>query len=353
MPRIVAVLAVVLWSTWFWLPAGAQESAAVAPSQSQGADPPRTEPSQTFSEWREAFLAEARERGFSDALLADALGDDEPLEHVIASDRTQAELTPGLNRYLRTRVTRPVIARGRELARRHRPLLRRITAAYGVQSRYLLAIWAIESRYGRLTGRIPIFRALSTLAWEPRRASFFRGQLFDALTVVARGYIDAGSMKGSWAGAMGQPQFMPSSYLEHAVDFDGDGRRDIWSSPADALASIASYLKAYGWHAGVGWGREVTVPAKARGAIARDVPMRTTGCYAMRNMTERMPLSRWKALGVTRVDGKPLPRSDIPAGLVQTDTRQFLVYANYDAILGYNCAHYYALSVALLADRFP
>jgi membrane-bound lytic murein transglycosylase B len=220
-----------------------------------------------------------------------------------------------------------------------------------VQRRILLAIWGIETRYGRLTGRTPVFQALATLAWEPRRSDYFRGELFNALTMVDRRYIDARSMTGSWAGAMGQTQFMPSSYLQYAVDFDGDGHRDIWKSTPDALASVANYLKGYGWRAGETWGREVKVPDAARARIAEEVPRRPEGCYAVRNMTERQPLARWRALGVTLPNGKPLPQSDLTAGLVDVGEREFLVYPNYDAILGYNCAHYYALSVALLGDQ--
>jgi membrane-bound lytic murein transglycosylase B len=171
------------------------------------------------------------------------------------------------------------------------------------------------------------------------------------MTMVQRGHIEARTMTGSWAGAMGQTQFMPSSYLKFAVDFDRDGRRDIWTSTPDALASIASYLKGYGWNGDETWGREVTVTAAVKTTIDETIPKRTVGCYAERNMTERRPLSDWHALGVTLTTGKPLPRADLTAGLVDVGERKFLVYPNYDAILGYNCAHYYALSVALLADR--
>jgi membrane-bound lytic murein transglycosylase B len=304
-----------------------------------------------FAVFLEGLQDEARARGFSDALIAQTLSGLEPLPTVIQSDRTQAELNPGFARYLSTRITRPMISRGRALASTHRTLLGRIETRLEVQRRFLVAIWGLESRYGRVTGRTPVFRALATLAWEPRRAAFFRGELFDALTMVQRGYIDAGTMTGSWAGAMGQTQFIPSSYLKYAVDFDGDGRRDIWKSTPDALASIASYLKGYGWNGDQTWGREVRITPAVKTRIEAAIPMRATGCYAERNMTERRPLADWHALGVTLIDGDPLPRADIPAGLVDVGERTFLVYPNYDAILGYNCAHYYALSVALLADR--
>jgi membrane-bound lytic murein transglycosylase B len=306
---------------------------------------------QPFDAWLADFLAEARDRGYAEDLLADTVVGLEPLHRVVASDRTQAELSVSFERYLSSRLTPPVIRRGRELAQQHQAVLRGIERAYAVQPRFLLAIWGMETRYGRVTGRTPIFQALATLAWEPRRAAFFRGELYDALTIVANKHIDAESMTGSWAGAMGQPQFMPSSYLRYAVDFDGDGRRDIWRSSADALASIANYLKGWGWNGAETWGREVRLTRAIREKIGDTIPLRTDGCFAMRDMTERRPLSEWRALGIRLKSGEPLPRAEIEAGLVETEDRSFLVYGNYDALLRYNCAHHYALSVALLADR--
>jgi membrane-bound lytic murein transglycosylase B len=309
------------------------------------------EPPVEFSVWLTDLVAEARTRGFSDDLLNETLTGLEPLHRVIQADRNQAELNPGFTRYLASRLTPAMIRQGRTMATQHAALLTKLEGTYGVQRRMLLAIWGLETRYGRLTGRTPVFQALATLAWEPRRSAYFRGELFNALMMVDRRYIDARSMTGSWAGAMGQTQFMPSSYLQYAVDFDGDGHRDIWKSTPDALASIANYLKGYGWSAGETWGREVTVPDAAKARIAEDIPRRPDGCYAIRNMTERQPLARWRALGVTLTGGKPLPQADLVASLVDVGERTFLVYPNYDAILGYNCAHYYALSVALLGDQ--
>jgi membrane-bound lytic murein transglycosylase B len=309
-----------------------------------------TAPVQSFDAWRAALVEEALHRGFPEALVEDALAGLQPLPRVIEADRSQAELTPGFGRYLSSRLTPAMVRRGRELAVRHRALLARIERDFNVQGRVVLAIWGLETRYGRVTGSTPVFQALATLAWEPRRADFFRAELFDALRMVERGHANARTMTGSWAGAMGQTQFLPSSYLKYAVDFDQDGTRDIWNSTADSLASIASYLRAFGWTREYTWGREVRVPPGARAAIAQRVPKREQGCYAIRNMTERRPLDEWRALGVTRAGGRPLPRADISAGLVDVGERQFLVYPNYDALLGYNCAHYYALTVALLAD---
>ena len=318
-------------------------------AQDQAAETPPTSP--PFADWLVALRQEALDRGFSDALLNQALDGIEPLEHVVRSDRSQAELNPGFARYVSTRLTKTMIGRGKEMSTENRTVLGQVQRKYNVQGRVLLAIWGIETRYGRVTGNTPVFQALATLAWEPRRATYFRGELFNALTMVQRGHIDAPSMTGSWAGAMGQTQFMPSSYLSYAVDFDGDGRRDIWKSTGDTLASIANYLKGFGWNGDETWGREVKVGAALRDQIARTIPKRTEGCYAIRNMTERRPLDEWQKLGVRLVGGKPLPRAAIPAGLVDVGERTFLVYPNYDAILAYNCAHYYALTVALLSDR--
>jgi membrane-bound lytic murein transglycosylase B len=304
-----------------------------------------------FADWLVDLTTEARDRGFSDRLVDEALSGLEPLQRVVDNDRAQAELNPGFTRYLSTRLTRTMVKRGQDLAREHRRLLSQVERKFDVQRRFLLALWGIETRYGRITGNTPVFQALATLAWEPRRASYFRGELFNALTMVQRGHIEAKSMTGSWAGAMGHPQFMPSSYLTYAVDFDGDGRRDIWKSTGDALGSIANYLKGFGWNGDQTWGREVRLSKTVRAEVANSIPKRTEGCYALRNMTERRPLAEWQKLGVRLVDGRPLPRAALTAGLVDVGERAFLVYPNYDAILGYNCAHYYALTVALLSDR--
>ena len=310
--------------------------------------PPDAQPS--FSQWLSELIEDARARGYDDAVIDATLRDVQPLPPVVASDRNQAELTLTLDRYIASRLTPLMVRRGRDMARTHRALLERLERSYGVPRQYLLAIWGLESRYGRAMGRTPVFQALATLAWEPRRATFFRGQLFDALTMVARGDIDASTMTGSWAGAMGQTQFMPSSYLQYAVDFDGDGHRDIWRSTPDALASIANYLKGYGWEAGGTWGREVRLDQHAVAAID-GLPRREDGCYAIRTMTTRQPLETWRQLGVRLASGKPLPRGSVMAALAVVGTRTFLTYPNYEALLGYNCAHFYGLSVAMLADR--
>jgi membrane-bound lytic murein transglycosylase B len=305
----------------------------------------------SFDQWLGRLIAEARARGYSDELLQQTLVGLTPLARVIASDRRQAEAVLTFDEYVRRRVTPAVVERGRALADEHRDLLARVQETYGVPSPIVLAIWAIESQYGRHRGDVPVFQALATLAWNPRRGPFFRGQLYDALAMVDRGHIDAASMLGSWAGAMGQPQFMPSSYLAFAVDFDHDGRRDIWSSHADTFASIANYLQRNGWRGDEPWGREVQVPPEAGRRITAAMRARGSGCRAMREMTRTARPAEWQRLGVRDLDDADLAPEGPEAALVRAGQRRFLVHGNYDALLRYNCAHHYALTVAILADR--
>jgi membrane-bound lytic murein transglycosylase B len=214
-----------------------------------------------------------------------------------------------------------------------------------------VAVWGLESNFGRFSGVRPTIQALATLAWEGRRGDFFRGELMNALEIVDRGYIGLDQLRGSWAGAMGQPQFMPSSYLEWAQDFDDDGDRDIWRSEADVFASIANYLREHGWVPDFTWGREVRLPASGLDAVHATVGMREQGCRAERELTNRLPLAGWHDLGVRTAAGGALPNVALEASLLNSGKRSYLVYRNYEALLEYNCAHSYALAVALLADR--
>src|SRR5262245_8852174 len=230
---------------------------------------------------------------------------------------------------------------------RHATLVQGIGDNYGFDPRVLVSVWVLESNFGRFAGVRPTIPTLATLAYDPRRSAMFRSELFNALEIVNRGDIELEQMKGSWAGALGQPQFMPSSYLQFAQDFDGDGKRDIWRSQPDVFASVAYYLQQHGWKAGSRWGREVRIPASVRSQMIA-LPRRDQGCRAVRMMTHPKPLSAWRKLGVVTLSGAPLPTADIDASLVYDGTRSFLLYDNYTAILDYNCAHTYALSVALL-----
>jgi membrane-bound lytic murein transglycosylase B len=293
---------------------------------------------------------EALARGISPQTIDTALDGLVPESTVVERDRSQPELTLSLEQYLSRRVTSAMLRSARTMFSRYRSVLTRVSERYGVPPGVLVAIWGLESNFGKFTGVRPTVQALATLAYDGRRAAFFREELLSALTIVDRGHIELAALKGSWAGAMGQPQFMPSSYLAHAVDFDGDGRTDIWTSQSDVFASIANYLNQRGWQKGERWGRRVLVTAPVAARVTASVPARAGTCGARREMTEPIPLSEWRRLGVTLSDRKPLPDVDMKASLVRTGAREFLVYRNYDAILEYNCAHAYGLSVGLLSD---
>jgi membrane-bound lytic murein transglycosylase B len=308
-------------------------------------------PPQTFVEWLTAFRSEAAGRGISDATLDRALAALEPLPVVVERDRTQAELVLTLDEYLERRLTRPMTRAAQKVAAKHRTLLRKVSARYGVPPGVIVAIWGLESNYGRFSGVRPTIATLATLAYDPRRSAMFREELFNALKILDSGDVEPAAMRGSWAGALGQPQFMPSSFLEFAQDFDGDGRRDIWKSTADVFASIANYLAAHGWTKGKTWGREVKVPVSIADAIAEAAPLQTTGCLAERQMSVPLAVREWRKLGVRTLTGAKLPAADVQASLVAAGSRRFLVYPNYQALLAYNCVHAYGLSVALLSDR--
>ena len=303
-----------------------------------------------FPTFVEALRAEALGRGISAETLDRALTGLEASPSVIERDQTQTELVLSVDEYVSRRLTRAVIRTGRQSATKHKPLLQKVTKEYGVPGRYIVAIWGLESNFGRFSGVRPTIQALATLAWEGRRGTFFRGELMDALAIVDRGYISLDRLRGSWAGAMGQTQFMPSSYLKWAEDFDEDGDRDIWQSHPDIFASIGNYLQEHGWSRETTWGREVSLPAPGITMLREKVGMRAEGCRAEREMTHRLPLEHWQKLGVRTADNRALPRAPLEASLIHTGKRAFLVYGNYEALLEYNCAHAYALAVALLGD---
>lgn len=306
----------------------------------------------SFIEWLAGVRAEALARGIREEIVAQALDPiEEPLTVVLERDRAQAEVVLSLEAYISRRLSATLIASGRKQYAAYQAILEEVADRYGVAAKTIAGIWGIESNFGRFTGIRPTVAALATLAWDPRRSAFFRGELLNALEILDRGDIELARMRGSWAGAMGQPQFMPSSYLRFAEDFDGDGRRDIWGSPGDIFASIANYLKGHGWRRGETWGLEVRVPREAASRIAAEIARRDGACQAVRDMTVRLPLAEWQRLGVRALGGAALPTGDQEASLVSGGSRHFLVYRNYDALIGYNCAHAYAISVGLLGDR--
>ena len=322
---------------------------AILAATPQDHAPPAPRPS--FAEWLDGVRAEALTRGIRQEIVDEAFADiTEPLPAVIERDRTQPETVLTLEDYLSRVVTERRIGSAGEMFVRHRGLLDQVSTRYAISPRIIVAAWGLESNFGQTSGNQPTIAALATLAWDPRRSTLFRRELFNALEILNHGDIELVNMRGSWAGAMGQPQFMPSSYLQYAQDFDGDGRRDIWSSPADVFASIANYLQAHRWTDGERWGREVRVSPEAAGRIAGEVDRRSGSCGARRNMTVALPMARWQELGVRLPGGRRLPTSTLDAALVSGESRRFLVYRNYEALLEYNCAHSYAISVGLIAD---
>jgi membrane-bound lytic murein transglycosylase B len=313
--------------------------------------PPLEETRPEFPVFLQSLREQALAAGVSEAMLDRALTGLEPLAVVVERDRSQAEVVLTVDQYVQRRLTKAFVRTAVERHRQHRAQLSEISKKFGVPSSVIVAIWGMESNFGRFTGTRPTIQAVATLAWEGRRRAFFTAEFINAMQILDKGYIDLEAMKGSWAGAMGQTQFMPSSYLAHAQDHDGDGRRDIWTSLPDVFASIANYMKAYGWKSDQLWGREVKVPAGGGTKLAAAVGFRPAGCRAARELTVPVALAKWQAMGVRTAAGKALPKVDRTASLLRAGSKNYLVYDNYDALLGYNCAHAYALAVGLLSDR--
>lgn len=304
-----------------------------------------------FEAWLAAVRADALGAGVSGATIDAAFATIEAQPTVLERDRTQAEFTLTLKEYVQRRLTPALLRIARGHRRAERRLLARVERAHKVPASVVVSVWGLESNFGRFSGVRPTVPVLATLAYDGRRAALFRGELINALRIVDRGDISLDRLKGSWAGAMGQPQFLPSSYLKYAQDFDGDGRSDIWTSRPDVFASIANYMASNGWKPGQAWGRRVSLPAGFDERLGAKAPLRSEGCRAVRQLTEPLPLQQWRALGVRTAKGTPLPRASLSASLLRADGDAFLVYGNYETLLTYNCAHSYAISVGLLADR--
>jgi membrane-bound lytic murein transglycosylase B len=293
-----------------------------------------------FVAWLEGVHDEARRRGISEQTWQAVLPAMRPIERVLELDQKQPEFVETFWNYLDTRVSDQRIANGEKLLHKHRALLKKIEARYDVPAPVLVAFWGLETHYGKVTGRFPVAGALATLAFDARRTHFFRNELLDALAILEAGHVKPTSMLGSWAGAMGQVQFMPSTFNRYAVDANGDGRKDIWGSLDDAFASAANYLRQSGWQPGQGWGRPVRLPS--------DFDWHLAGLGLKR------PLSTWAALGVRPADGSEWPDEPIEGTLLLPQGHAgpaFLVYGNFEVMLGWNRSVNYALAVGHLADR--
>ena len=278
-----------------------------------------------FALWLKELRAEAASRGVRAATIEEALRGVKLIPRVIELDRRQPEFTLTFRQYMDRVVPESRVKKGRQRLSENRELLEGIGRKYGVQPRFIVAFWGIETDFGRLSGGFPVIPALVTLAYDGRRSAFFRGELLHALDILDKNHIEPKNMVGSWAGAMGQTQFMPSSFVAYAVDHDGDGRKDIWNSRADALASGANYLARQGWKGDQTWGRPVTLPGSFDTGLA--------------DLKVRKPLSDWQRMGVRRDDGSDLARRKLTASVVLPEGRDgpaFVVYNNYLTILKWN-----------------
>ncbi|QIZ76738.1 lytic murein transglycosylase [Ferrimonas lipolytica] len=293
-----------------------------------------------FADYVETLKVEASEKGVSQATIDSAFADIKLFKRAIAADKNQPEKKKTLDTYLPQAVPQWKVDKAIKLYRQHETLLQEVGAKYGVQPRFIVALWGIETNFGSYTGNYSVIGATASLAYDGRREEFFKKQLFSALKIIDDGHISADKMKGSWAGAMGQTQFMPTSFLSFAEDYDGDGRKDIWGTLPDVFASAANYLASVGWNDDVTWARQVKLTAD----IAE----------ADRGLKVKKTLAQWQQLGVRRWDGKDLPSRDINASLVFPDDasgRVYLAYSNYDALMRWNRSNYFAVAVGYLSDR--
>ncbi len=293
----------------------------------------------SFARFLAGLRAEASRAGISATTFDRAFAGVTPNQKVLERDRHQPEFTMTWSRYRNLLITDKRITAGLNALQESRALFAAVQTRYGVAPGVIAGIWGLESSFGTQTGDFRVVEALATLAWEGRRAKFFRGELLAALKILEHGDVTPGRMTGSYAGAMGQPQFMPTSYLRYAVDFDGHGRRDIWTSRPDVLASIANYLARSGWRSGEAWGQPVTLPPGFNDLQAgRD---------------NRHPLEHWARQGLRPIAGRWQASAEAPAALLLPDGAggdAFLVFNNFTAIRRYNPSDFYALAVGLLGD---
>lgn len=293
-----------------------------------------------FDQYVNGLKSEAIELGISPDVVNNAFENVEFLHRSVKSDKDQPEFKLTLDTYIPRAVPDWKIKQAREAYKKHYHLLQEIGKKYGVQPRFIVALWGVETNFGRLTGRYYIISSLTTMAYEGRRETLFKKQLFAALTILDQGHIEQDKFIGSWAGAMGQIQFMPTSYLNYAVDYDGDGKKDIWNNYADVFASAANYLKTEGWDDNETWGRQVLIPDGFDVELA--------------GIKNRKTLDEWQALGVRRFDGKDLPKVDIDASIVIPDDasgRVYLAYNNYRVLMHWNRSYYFATAVSYLSER--
>ena len=293
-----------------------------------------------FEEYVSALRVEAQDKGFDAELIDEAFSDITFRPTVIKSDKNQPEKKITLDSYLATRVPDWKVKQAVSLYNENKALLEKVAKDYGVQARFIVALWGNESNFGKIQGNYSVLSALASLAFEGRREKLFKDNFFAALTILSEGHAEVSEFKGSWAGAMGQTQFMPISFANYAVDYDGDGRKDIWGTKADVFASIANYLSSEGWTDQGTWGRQVkfTQPVSISGL----------------SKVNMKPLQFWHEQGVKRFDGRDLPTVDVKASLIMPDGengRVYLVYNNFHTLMKWNRSSYFGVSVGYLSER--
>lgn len=299
-----------------------------------------TQADDKFESWLEELSKEALSKNISQETLAASTPFLRLDNRVNNLRNKQPEFTQTLTNYLEKRLTSSRIETGRKLLEKNRALLQAIHEQFRVNPRTIVALWGLESNYGQYMGSYSILSSLTTLAFSSNRGTYFRNELIAALQTIEIGHVSPEQMLGSWAGAMGQCQFMPWNYKQYAVDYDGDGKRDIWTTEADALASIANFLRALGWNDNLTWGRPVLLPLNFDISLADGKTSR--------------PLQEWNALGIRRLNGTNLPQKALDARLLRparAGGSAFLIYENFDVLMKWNRSHYFVISVGTLSDK--
>ena len=299
-----------------------------------------------FSDYLIQLKAEAEMKGFSAEFLEPVFATITMREKVVTADKNQPESKLTLDKYLSTRVPDWKVKQAVEKMNEHSELLDKVEKQYGVQKRFIVALWGNESNFGRIQGNHPVLSSLASLAFDGRREALFKKQFFAALTILSEGHVSIDGFNGSWAGAMGQSQFMPTSFLAYAVDGNGDGKKDIWTTPADVFASIANFLSTEGWDSTQTWGRQVK--------LGDNFDKTTLNKYSGLAKDKMLKMSAWTIFGVTKFDGSELPAVNVKASLIlpdEVDGRIYLAYNNFHTLMRWNRSLYFGVSVGYLADR--
>jgi membrane-bound lytic murein transglycosylase B len=296
----------------------------------------------SFEQYLVDLKLQAIEQGYTSEFVDQVFEGVNYRKKTVTADKNQPETKLTLDKYLATRVPDWKVKKAVDLMAQHQVLLDQVEQQFGVQKRFIVALWGNESNFGNIMGKHSVINSLVTLAYDGRREAMFKKQLFAALKILHQGHVELDDFVGSWAGAMGQSQFMPTSFLDYAVDFDNDGRKDIWNNKADVFASIANFLKSEGWSNQITWGRQVSVPDDFDFSLA-----------GLKSSSKRL-LADWHGVGVRRYDGRNLPNIPIKGSLIAPDGengRIYLVYENFHTLMKWNRSSYFGVSVSYLSDR--